>query len=242
MKRFFINRQDIQDNKIVISGKEAHHIKDVTRLNINDRFLGIDGTGKLYTLRIANISDVIEAEIEKISEKIMNMPRILLACALPKKGQMDYIVEKATELGVSEIIPVITRRTIVKVDKKNNDNKLNRWKSIAVEASKQSGRDKVTDIHNIMDFKDAVLFIGKLGYHKRIIPCLSEGTKNLAELYIGYKRDIVVLIGPEGDFTREEIAFASNAGFIPVSLGPLVLKVETACLYCLSLIQGIALL
>lgn len=242
MKRFFINRQDIQNNKIVISGKEAHHIKNVTRLNINDRFLGIDGTGKLYTLRIANISDVIEAEIEKISEKIMNMPRILLACALPKKGRMDYIVEKATELGVSEIIPVITRRTIVKVDKKNNDNKLNRWKSIAVEASKQSGRDKVTDIHNIMDFKDAVLFIGKLGYHKLVIPCLSEGTKNFAELYIGYKRDIVVLIGPEGDFTREEIDFASDAGFIPVSLGPLVLKVETACLYCLSLIQGIALL
>ncbi|MFH1645985.1 MAG: RsmE family RNA methyltransferase [Candidatus Omnitrophota bacterium] len=242
MKRFFIDKTKIRNNIVIVSGKEAHHIKDVIRLSVDDRFLGIDGTGKIYTLRIIHVSDVVEAEIEKIGEENANTPRILLACALPKKGRMDYIVEKATELGVTEIVPMITKRTIVKVDKKGGPNKLRRWKSIAVEASKQSGRDMVTHIHNIRGFEDAISLVDKLNYSKKVIPCLGEGTKNLAKLYIDYKGDIVVFIGPEGDFTQEELEFASESGFIPVSLGPLVLRVETACLYCASLIQGIAAL
>ncbi|NQT90059.1 MAG: 16S rRNA (uracil(1498)-N(3))-methyltransferase [Candidatus Omnitrophica bacterium] len=238
MRRFFLDNKTIRDNRIIIDGQEAHHIKDVIRLKVGDRFLGLDGAGKVYTLRIRSLTDKVEAEIEKVSSKCIDVPKVLLACALPKKSKIDYIVEKATELGVSEIVPMITERTIVKVDKKSRASKQRRWDKIAVEASKQCGRDTLPKIYEPMNFKDALNIAGELGYARKIMPCLCEGTRSLDKALSGSKKDVAIFIGPEGDFTRQETGLARDNNCDPVSLGPLVLKVDTACIFTVSVVMG----
>lgn len=241
MRRFFINNKAIKAERVIIDGEQAHHIRDVIRLKTGDRFLGLDGSGKTYTLRIRRIAAAIEAEIEKVTSKGSSMPRALLACALPKKEKMGDIIEKATELGASEIIPMVTERTVVKINDKNRASKQRRWKKIALEASKQCGRDIFPKIYEIMDFRDAVTLAGDSGYKKKILPCLCEGRKMLDDALAGKIKEIAIFIGPEGDFTDNEIDFAKSCGFETVSLGELVLKVDTACIFALSVVQGRAL-
>ena len=238
MRRFFINDKAIRGKRVIIDGEEAHHIRDVIRLKPGDRFLGLDGSGKTYTLRIRKVASAIEAEIEKVSSKGSNMPRILLACALPKKEKMGYIIEKATELGVSEIVPMVTERTVVKINDKNRAGKQSRWEKIALEASKQCGRAILPRIYEIMNFRDAVKLTDDSGYKKKILPCLCEGRKGLNEALAGKIKDAAIFIGPEGDFSGKEIDFAKDSGFESVSLGELILKVDTACIFALSVIRG----
>ena len=239
MRRFFIDKNSIDNRRVIIAGQEAHHIRDVIRLKIGDRFIGFDGTGNSYTLRLLRSSDIIEAEIEKISSKRPDAPRILLACAVPKLKKIEYIIEKATELGVSDILPMITDRTSVRFDKKAMLNKNIRWKKIALEASKQCGRDILPKVHSVLNFKEAIKLIERLRYKNKIIPCLSEGSRYLKEIINGRIDDIAILIGPEGDFADREVDYARERGFKPVSLGELVLKVDTACIFTISVVRGI---
>jgi len=237
MRRFFIDKNCIKEKSVEIQGKEAHHIKDVIRLRPGDRFLGFDGTGKNYTLRVITTGDTVKADIEKISSGKVDMPKILLAVSMPKKSKIDEIIEKATELGVSEIIPMATERTIVKVDKKTGISKQKRWERIALEASKQCGRDELPKIYEPMNFKDVLELTTKLGYKTRVIPYVGEGTKNIRDA-LKRAEESAVFIGPEGDFTDKEIELAEKQGLEPVSLGPLVLRVDTACIFSLSVIQS----
>jgi len=236
MRRFFIDKESIKANKVIIKDKEAHHIKDVIRLKQGDRLLGLDGTGKTYTLCIRKIGAIIEADIEKVSIQSTAMPRILLACAMPKKGKIDYIIEKATELGVSDIVAMATERTIVKIDNKNRTAKQKRWERIVVEASKQCGRDRLPKVYEAMNFKEAVKLAEGLDYKTKILPCLCEGRTDIGEAISKRYDNIAVFIGPEGDFSRNELKYAKEHGFKTVSLGPLVLKVDTACIFCISVI------
>lgn len=237
MRRFFIDKKDIKQNCVAIDGKEAHHIIDVIRLKAGDRFLGLDGTDKTYTLRIKRLTGKrVEAEIEKVSSRKLDIPRIMLACAIPKARKIEYIIEKATELGVSDIVPMVTERTIVKIYDKDRSAKSERWENIALCASKQCGRSKRPKIYEAMKFKDAVKLAQDLGYGKKIIACLSEGTKQLKDMQFNDIKESALFIGPEGDFTGKEINCAKAGGFELVSLGPLVLKVDTACIFAISTI------
>lgn len=238
MRRFFINNKDIKENQAIISGQEAHHIRDVIRLKPGDKFLGFDGTGKTYTLRIKKLTGAIEAEIEEVSSRELDMLRVLLASALPRKGKMDYIIEKATELGVSEIIPMITERTIAKIKDKSRTTKQKRWERITLEASKQCSRGILPKIYEVMQFRDAIRQVEDSGYKKRLLACFCEGRKGLNQALRGNMKEIAIFIGPEGDFTKKEIDFARDYGFELVSLGELVLKVDTACIFALSVIRG----
>jgi 16S rRNA (uracil1498-N3)-methyltransferase len=237
MRRFFIDKKYIKSGFVIISGKEAHHICNVIRLKEGDRFIGTDGEGNTYTLRIRKITNSIEAEIEKITERQAPMPRILLACAIPKKNKIEHIIEKATELGVTELIPMITERTVIKIDKKKIDIKKERWQRIALEACKQSGRSEFPIIHDPMDFKQAA-DKAEAAYNTKLIPCLSEGARYITKTISKSLKSIAVFIGPEGDFSEKEIIYAKDKGMRPVSLGQLVLKVDTACVYTLSIIQS----
>jgi 16S rRNA (uracil1498-N3)-methyltransferase len=239
MRRFFIDKKNISAGTVIIKGEEAHHIKDVIRLRTGDRFLGFDGEGNTYTLRIIKLKDYIEAEIEKVTKRELVIPKILLACALPKKNKIEYIIEKATELGVAEIVPMITERTIVKISEKEKAAKQKRWEKIALEASKQCARNTLPKIYEPTNLKEAIKKIEVLGYRKKIIPCLCEGTRYLNEVISKDTEEAAVVVGPEGGFTRNEIDFARENGFESVSLGPLILKVDTACLYTLSVLQNI---
>jgi len=239
MRRFYIDKNAIKTGKIIISGKEAHHIKDVIRLKPGERFIGFDGEGKRYTLRITEIGVDAKAEIEKVSSRHVDIPRIFLACALPKKSKMDYIVEKVTELGVTDIVPMITEHTIVKADKTSRKNKQRRWERIALEASKQCGRDALPKVYDITGFQDALKLVDKLNYSSKIMPYVCETSVHLKDILPKSTNNIAVFIGPEGDFSKEEVEIAKGYDFRTVSLGELVLKVDTAAIFTVSAICSI---
>jgi 16S rRNA (uracil1498-N3)-methyltransferase len=162
----------------------------------------------------------------------------MLACAISKKSGMDDIVKKATELGASGIIPMITERTIVKADQKTGSVKRGRWQRIAVEACKQSGRATLPKIYDIMSMPRALDLVKDLGCANKIIPFVGEGLACINDITLNKGASSAIFIGPEGDFTVEEIDLAKGAGFNPVSLGSLVLRVDTACYYTLSVISS----
>jgi len=238
MRRFFIDEKLVDQDKVTIKGPQAHHIRGVIRLKQGDRFIGLDGKGKIYTLRVIETKKDVIACIEKISLQEARCSRILLACAIPKKNKMDDIVEKATELGVMDIIPMITERTIVKADSKAMSSKRLRWQKIVFEASKQSGRADIAKVHDIVNLEEALKIASNIGYDSKIIPFVPESAHDIKDVLPKEVKSAAIFIGPEGDFTPKEIALAANCGFQPVSLGPLVLKVDTACFFALSLISS----
>ncbi|MFN7170445.1 MAG: RsmE family RNA methyltransferase, partial [Candidatus Omnitrophota bacterium] len=157
-----------------------------------------------------------------------------LVQAIPKKEKMDLIVEKATELGVEEIIPVVTERSVVRPDKEKRNRLLERWRKVSLSATKQSRRlflPKISEVKKFSQILREIPFSASL-----IIPCLEEKNLSLKELdWNKFKEDIYIFIGPEGDFSPEEISLAKERGAISVSLGEAVLRTETAAIYILSI-------
>jgi 16S rRNA (uracil1498-N3)-methyltransferase len=238
MRRFFIDINSIDKNEARITGPQAHHIKDVIRLKPGDRFIGLDGLGKIYRLRVKDMHDGIKADIENIESDKNNLRRILLACAIPKGNKMDDIIHKATELGATDIAPMVTERTIVKINEKAKSSKQVRWQKIALEACKQSSRAVLPQVHDIMGFKQALQLTDNLGYKNRIIPFLGEDKTHIANFMSKKIKDTAVFIGPEGDFTSKEIRLAEKHNFQAVSLGTFILKVDTACCFALSILSA----
>ena len=238
MSRFFIPPEAVKGNKIVISGREAHHILDVMRLQASDNVVTFDGTGKEYAGVIKEISrnslTVEIAETRISSEKITS--EITLLQALPKKEKMDYIVEKSTELGVHSILPVVTARTIPDWDEAKKRAQAERWRKIATEAAKQCGRVDIPAISPIAAFTDAVNEFTH--FDMRLIAVLNNETISIKEAMKGFELGkIVIAIGPEGDFTADETKSAQKNGFKAISLGPRVLKSDTAGLALLSILN-----
>jgi len=162
MSRFYVSKDQVEGNSILITGKEAHHILNVMRLKRLDKVAAFDGTGKEYTGFISQIgSRTITVEIveTRVPPNLMAV-RTTLMQAIPKKEKMGYIVEKATELGVNHIMPVMTARTIVDWDEKKKAAAVTRWQKIAVEASKQCGRVDIPEIEAVEDFGGMVKSAG----------------------------------------------------------------------------------
>ncbi|MFH1779504.1 MAG: 16S rRNA (uracil(1498)-N(3))-methyltransferase [Candidatus Omnitrophota bacterium] len=237
MSRFYIPHNSIRKDRIHIRGREAHHVRDVMRLNIGDEIVVFDGTGYEYVGTIEQIgkNDIVAKINKKIKREISNF-RLALAQAIPKSNKMDLIVEKATELGVERIIPIVTGRTIVKIDETKMASKINRWKKLAIEASKQSGRVTVPEINEIKSFEDSLSYTKY--YELAVIPCLHEGIVKLKDvLKSNGVKSAILFIGPEGDFTEDEINIAKSKGVKPVSLGREVLRSETAAISALSVLN-----
>ena len=238
MRRFFIDINSIDKNQVKITGPQAHHIKDVIRLKPGDRFTGLDGLGKIYRLRVKDMNNGIKADIENIDLYKDDFRRVLLACAIPKRNKMDDIMQKATELGATDIVPMVTERTIVKINEKAKSSKQVRWQKIALEACKQSSRAILPQVHDITGFEQALQLTDNLGYKNRIIPFLGEDKTHIVNFMSNEIKDIAVFIGPEGDFTSKEIRLAKTHNFQAVSLGSFVLKVDTACCFALSIVSA----
>lgn len=223
---------------IYIDGQEARHILNVMRLKENDKVIVFDGTGKEYTGFIKQTKPK-SLTVEIISTKAPKreaLPEITLAQSIPKKEKMDYIVEKATELGVRSIIPLVSERTIVKLEEARALDRVQRWKKIAREAAKQCGRPDVPEIENVQKFYNTVDIVNN--FDLAFMPCLSEDVIPLKEAVKGFETGkIIVFIGPEGDFTPEEIKMAKDTSCKLVSLGNRVLKSDTAGLLVLSVLN-----
>jgi 16S rRNA (uracil1498-N3)-methyltransferase len=237
MPRFFVPKEFVKADSIYITGKEAHHILDVMRLKVSDEVVVFDGTGREY-VGVVKAADrrSLEVHIKSRREPSSGDGLVLtLIQAIPKKDKMDYIVEKATELGVSGIIPVTTERTIPEWNDAKRVSIVERWRKISMEAAKQCGRSDIPDINSIVSIDEAVDRLKE--YDLKLIAVLSDKAIKLKDALKDHSgKKAAIAIGPEGDFTAEETENALTAGFKIVSLGPRVLKSDTAGLAALSII------
>ncbi|MFH1394827.1 MAG: 16S rRNA (uracil(1498)-N(3))-methyltransferase [Candidatus Omnitrophota bacterium] len=240
MSRFYVPKENVRGREIVIEGREAHHVADVMRLQPDDKIVVFDGTGNEYTGFIKKVNKKTKRIIiEIVSTKhplAEKSPEIVLAQALPKKDKMDYIVEKSVELGVSRIVPLITKRTIVRPGEAGGRKKVERWGKIAVEASKQCGRLNVPRIDDIALYSNMVQELEE--YDLVVFACLMQRTVSIKKVLSDFKTGkILVFVGPEGDFTPEEVFLADRGNTRFVSLGRRVLKSDTAGLFILSVLS-----
>ena len=241
MSRFYVPPQNIGEKYITIDGDEAHHVIDVMRLGDGDTVVVFDGTGDEY----AGFITGIDPRAKKVTVEIVRSEKrsyassveVTLAQAIPKKDKMDYIAEKATELGAARIIPMVTGRTVVRPDEAGSGKKTARWQKIAVEAAKQCGRTDLNVVDGVTLFKDVAARADE--YDLCLFACLSEKVVPLKQALDGFKSGrIIVFIGPEGDFAPEEISHMANKGNCRfVSLGGRVLKSDTAGLFVLSVLD-----
>ncbi len=238
MSRFFVPKGAVRGNKVIIDGPEAHHILDVMRLGIGDEVTAFDGTGMEYMGKIeaTGKANLIVAITEARDIPLKKAMVVTLAQAIPKKDKMDYIVEKATELGVHSIIPIQTTRSIVRLDAKKAPTRVERWRKISKEAAKQCGAQKIPVIEDISGFDDAVARLKD--YDLKLMACLGPDAESLKDVLRANKaKSALIFIGPEGDFTEDEIRKASSGGARLISLGGSVLKSDTAGLAALAVIN-----
>ena len=238
MYQFFVEPSQIQDKKIIITGSDVNHIKNVLRMKPGEEIAvsnGIDG--REYRCGIeAFAEDTVVCTLRFIKEEGVELPcEIYLFQALPKADKMELIVQKAVELGVHEIIPVAAKRCVVKLDEKKAAGKVNRWQGISEAAAKQSRRGVIPVVRAPVSFREAVETARDMDV--RLIPYeLAKDmshTRSLIEAVEPGQR-IAVFIGPEGGFEESEIQAALAAGIEPVTLGRRILRTETAGLAVLS--------
>ncbi len=241
MYRFYVKPDQIGEGVIKINGSDVNHIKNVLRMKPGEKIIICNGQGKDFYCIIKNESDgQITAEILKTQDTDTELEgKLYLFQGIPKKDKMEWIIQKAVELGVYEIIPVMTKRTVVKLeDKKRELKKIERWQTIAASAAKQSGRGIIPAVAETRSFKEALIYAGNLDH--KIIPY--ENAENITETKnlinnIKTGASAGIFIGPEGGFEEEEINQAKEAGFLPITLGRRILRTETAGLAILSLIM-----
>jgi len=242
MRRFYCPPENISSAKIIITdSQEIRHIRDSLRLRKNDTLIVFDGKGNEYSGVISAVtpSQIYIENLGQLSTtKGQGHMFISIACAIPKNTSFDSLVDKLTQLGVDRIIPMQTKRSVVRLAAQKQESRLERWNKIALTAAKQSNRLKLPGIEAVKEFKE--LLAEEKDYDLKLIGALSKDTVSLRKIIQERKMQearIIVLIGPEGDFTPEEVRLAQKQGFIPVSLGELVLRVETAAIAVASYIR-----
>lgn len=242
MHHFFVNPEQVEDGLIRITGSDVNHIKNVLRIRQGEEMLVSDGTGRDYLCQAEEIAGLeVTVRILETEEEVRELPsRIWLFQGLPKSDKMEFIIQKAVELGAAGIVPVTTRNTVVKLDPKKEEAKVKRWQAIAESAAKQSKRSLVPRVSGIMTLKEAFDYVESQGFSVRLIPYEHEagmdGTKTELDA-AGPGQDIAVFIGPEGGFDEREIELALSKGVRPISLGRRILRTETAGLALLSVLM-----
>ena len=242
MPKFFIKNDQVKDEYIDITGDDVNHIKNVLRLKIDDCIQVCNSdTGNNYKAQIVSVekSNIKCSIIEKLNSTVESNVYIHILQGLPKADKMELIIQKCTELGVQEITPVNMERSIVKLNPKDETKKIQRWQKIAEVAAKQSGRDKITQINNIVKFKD--IFNVLKDYDTFLVAYEKEKENTLKKELIKLKEvtspKIAVLIGPEGGIDDEEIKVLKMNNTKIITLGKRILRTETVALNVLSIIM-----
>lgn len=240
MARFFVPEENLREKQIVVRGDDVNHIKNVLRMVEGDVVTISCGKGMDYVCTIAELGqDRIMLDIQEERAAISELPvAITLFQALPKKDKMELVIQKAIELGASRIVPMETKRCVVKLDDKKKEKKIIRWQAIAEAAAKQCGRGKIPEIYSVVSFEQALGMAQ--GLDTVIIPY--ELCDNMADSVqvmkqASEKRSIGIFIGPEGGFERSEVEQSIDCGAIPISLGKRILRTETAGLAALSVLM-----
>jgi 16S rRNA (uracil1498-N3)-methyltransferase len=233
-RRFFINSKGINGARAILTGTEHHHLAHVLRLKSGDDVYIFTENDEEYLAEIMQIDKEKSTIIikEKIKSKAAEpLLKITLLQGITRGGRMEMIVQKATELGVEVMIPLVTERS---VHAKNAEEKQKRWQRIALEAAKQCGRTRVTKINPIIKIEE--IDFNQLA-ELRFFLSEKEG-RGFKEVAADFSsREIALMVGPEGGWCDREIKWAITNGFIPVNLGPRILRAETASIAAISIIQ-----
>ena len=237
MHRFYLPPNEWNALSPVLDEGESHHVLDVLRFGPGDHVTVFDGEGGEAR---ADIVAVDAGKIQlRIGPKASSQPlacAITLAQAIPKGKHMDLIVQKATELGAARIAPLFSDRTIVQLDVKDAEKKRDKWREIAIEACKQCGQNRVPEISEPVSPK--AFFAKQEPSELMLIASLQPDARRIKSVLAEHPtpRSVCVFVGPEGDFTPAELALAKSQGCRPITLGPIILRAETAALYCLSVL------
>lgn len=241
MYRFYISEEQIEGDLIRIEGGDVNHIKNVLRLEVGDWVVACDGMGKDYVTRIQSLEwDCVYLQIQRVQETGTELPtKITLFQGIPKKDKMEFIIQKAVELGVYEIVPVQMKRCVVKLgDEKKMKKKLERWQAIAEAAAKQCDRGIIPVVHEPVTMEQAIDMAGDLDYN--MIPYeLQDGIDSSREVvaHACTTESLGIFIGPEGGFESKEVEQAVAKGMEPITLGKRILRTETAGMALLSILM-----
>jgi 16S rRNA (uracil1498-N3)-methyltransferase len=238
MARFYVPHPQIEDGILRVEGDEVRHIRKVLRLRRGDEIHVFDGSGKEYEgtlVKEGSASVSIRVQTIFPSQRESDL-EIIFAQSLLKGEKMDYLIQKATELGVKRIVPFISSRSIPSLEKKKRIDRHRRWEKIAIGASKQCGRGIVPMIDPLQEYPQILQSVPRETL--RLI-LWEEGGKRLKEVLKKLEQETAVffLVGPEGGLTKEEVEQATRVDFIPITLGERVLRSETAGLCLLSVLQ-----
>ena len=242
MPRFYIDPESWDESNLKLEGDEFHHCVNVLRLQSGDPVVIFDGLGMEIQTSIKDISKKVAYLDLNNQERIISPTRktkIALAQAIPKGKNMDLIIEKGTELGVNHIYPFISERTIIRLNQSDSIKKQEKWQRVAIEACKQSGQNwlpKVEQPQKLLSMIDSLIH----EFDLVLIASLQPAAKHLKQILLNrttrHPESILILIGPEGDFTLSETAKAIGAGAESMTLGPITLRTETAAIYSLSVV------
>jgi 16S rRNA (uracil1498-N3)-methyltransferase len=238
MQKFLIPHKNINGNRAIIQGQDAKHIAKVLRMRSKDTILFTDGNGRDFFSTITKISsNEVNLVIDKTFNSKSESPvRITIFQGMLKDNKMDTLVRHLTELGIYAWTPLFCERSIPSPDKKRIESRLKRWEKIAIEALKQCNRSIIPKINKPVTFSDMIknssLFDLKITFWENAAFPISELNQRKKNI-----KKIGILIGPEGGFSKEEATLAENAGFTICSLGPRILRSETASITACSLIQ-----
>lgn len=244
MHRFYIPPAAWDPARLRISGAEAHHARNVLRFAPGDKAVLFNGRGREITAEVTDVGarDVSLRALHEAATAPLRC-RITLGQAIPKGKNMDLIVQKAVEIGASEIVPIMSDRTVVRLDAKEAAQKQAKWQTIAIEAAKQCGQNWLPQVQTpraVLDFLRE-----QPQTDLRLIGSLQSDALHLKEILAEFltssggqrPASVLMMIGPEGDFTPAELNLARANGCRPITLGPVILRVETAAIYCLSVLS-----
>ena len=239
MHRFFAEPGNIGEKEIVITGADVNHIRNVLRMRTDEEVLIADGQGAEYRCKLIELSEnEVRAQILwKLDGNAELASAVTLFQGLPKSDKMDLIVQKCVELGVDRIVPVSTKRAVVKLDAKKEQTRLKRWNTISESAAKQSGRGVIPEVSGVMSFGKALEEAKKLDV--LLIPYeraehMAETRRVMGSIQPG--QSVGIFIGPEGGFEESEVEEAVAAGAQAITLGKRILRTETAGLAVMAML------
>jgi 16S rRNA (uracil1498-N3)-methyltransferase len=243
MHHFYLPPERCVGNTLRLDGREAHHALHVLRVKRGEQVVVLDGAGHEFFGEIAKCThEVLELRVIK-TNLVPSLPcQITLLQALPRGKIMESIIQKSVELGAYRIVPLLTEHVVTLLDEESAENKREKWQQVAIEAIKQCGAawlpkiEAPTTIERFLSRKDEfdLSLVGSLQTQRRHPrECFQEFQTKHGRL----PQSVSVWIGPEGDFTPDELKVIQTAGALPISLGRLILRVETAAIYCLSVLN-----
>jgi len=240
--RFFLSADEWNSSEPQLSSEESHHATNVLRLKSGDRITVFDGLGHEATATIKSESGQNSIAIGPRTTSAALKCKITLAQAIPKGKTMDLVIQKAVELGAAKIAPILSERTIVRLDEEEAEKKRLRWQDVALEACKQCGQNTLPEVSTPLSPDEFLK--RETPADLMLVASLQPGSRRLHSILEDFQAQhdgklptsATILIGPEGDFTPAETAAALSAGCQPVTLGPIILRTETAAIYCLSVL------